>query len=98
MLTKTMRIQGDGLELHVDVTGSGPPVILLHGFPENGHSWRRQVGPLAEAGFSAWVPNLRGYPPSAVSPRQGDYHLRHLAADVAAIMKASGHARPRGRA
>lgn len=93
MRTETLRIHADGLDLHVDVTGDGPPVILLHGFPESGHSWRRQIGPLAEAGYSAWVPNLRGYPPSAVSPRQGDYHLRHLAADVAAIARASGHAR-----
>lgn len=91
--TRTLRVPGDGLELHVEVTGEGSPVILLHGFPESGHSWRRQVGPLAAAGDAAWVPNLRGYPPSAVSPRQADYHLRHLAADVAAIVKASGHAR-----
>jgi pimeloyl-ACP methyl ester carboxylesterase len=91
--TRTLRVPGDGLELHVEVTGEGSPVILLHGFPESGHSWRRQVGPLAAAGYAAWVPNLRGYPPSAVSPRQADYHLRHLAADVAAIVKASGHAR-----
>ena len=93
MRTQSLRIRGDGLDLHVEVTGEGPPVILLHGFPESGHAWRRQVGPLADAGFSAWVPNLRGYPPSEVSPRQADYHLRHLAADVAAIVRATGHAR-----
>ncbi|MBK4735276.1 alpha/beta fold hydrolase [Noviherbaspirillum pedocola] len=88
-----LRIPGDGLDLHVEVAGNGPPVILLHGFPENGHSWRWQIAPLVEAGFSPWVPNLRGYPPSSVSPRQADYHLRHLVHDVAAIVKASGHAR-----
>jgi pimeloyl-ACP methyl ester carboxylesterase len=93
MAAETRRIRGDGLDLHVEVTGDGPPVILLHGFPESGHSWHRQVGPLAAAGFSAWVPNLRGYPPSAVSPRQADYHLRRLAADVAALVEASGHPR-----
>ncbi|MDB5756765.1 MAG: Pimeloyl-ACP methyl ester carboxylesterase [Burkholderia sp.] len=93
MRADTLRVRGDGLGLHVEVTGTGPPVILLHGFPETGHSWRKQVGPLADAGFSAWVPNLRGYPPSDVSPRQADYHLRHLAADVAAIVAASGYPR-----
>ena len=91
--TRILRLPGDGLELHVEVTGEGSPVILLHGFPESGHSWRHQLGPLAEAGYAAWVPNLRGYPPSAVSPRQGDYHLRRLVADVAAIVHATGHAR-----
>jgi pimeloyl-ACP methyl ester carboxylesterase len=91
--TRDRRIRSDDLELHVQVTGDGPPVILLHGFPENGHSWRRQVGPLAQAGFSAWVPNLRGYPPSAVPAHQGQYHLRHLARDVASIVEASGAAR-----
>lgn len=43
--TRQERIRGDRLDLHVEVTGEGPPVILLHGFPENGHSWQRQVGP-----------------------------------------------------
>ena len=93
MRTETKRVRGDGLDLHVQVSGEGPPVILLHGFPENGHSWRKQIGPLADAGYAAWVPNLRGYPPSDVSPRQADYHLRHLAADVAAIVEATGHPR-----
>ena len=93
MRTETKRVRGDGLDLHVEVTGIGPPVILLHGFPESGHSWRKQVGPLADASYAAWVPNLRGYPPSDVSPRQADYHLRRLAADVAAIVEASGHPR-----
>lgn len=91
--SRTVRVPGNGLALHVEVIGDGTPVILLHGFPENGHSWRYQVGPLAKAGYAAWVPNLRGYPPSDVSPRQDDYHLRHLARDVAAIIEASGHSK-----
>lgn len=81
------------MRLHTLVAGEGPPVILLHGFPENGHSWRHQVPALVGAGFSAWVPNLRGYPPSDISPVQGDYHLRHLVNDVAAVVAATGHAR-----
>ena len=38
--TRILRLPGDGLELHVEVTGEGSPVILLHGFPESSHSWR----------------------------------------------------------
>lgn len=91
--TRQQRIDSGGLGLHALVTGEGPPAVLLHGFPENGHSWRRQVPALAAAGFSAWVPNLRGYPPSEISPRRADYRLRHLVDDVAAIVAATGQAR-----
>ncbi|NEX59589.1 alpha/beta fold hydrolase [Noviherbaspirillum galbum] len=79
------------IRLHVQVMGEGSPVILLHGFPENARAWRHQLPALAAAGYAAWAPNLRGYPPSSISPRQRDYHLRHLVDDVAAVVSASGH-------
>jgi len=86
-------IRGDGLDLQVTIAGDGPPVILLHGFPENAHSWRHQLPALAEAGYAAWAPNLRGYPPSDISPRRGAYALPRLVADVAALVAATGHPR-----
>ncbi len=55
------RIAGDGVDLHVVTAGTGPPVILLHGFPENWHSWRWQIPALVAAGFSVLVPDMRGY-------------------------------------
>jgi pimeloyl-ACP methyl ester carboxylesterase len=67
--------------------------VLLHGFPENGHSWRKQIAPLVAAGFSAWVPNLRGYPPSDVAADRSAYHLRYLVRDVAAIVAATRYPR-----
>jgi epoxide hydrolase 4 len=87
------RIPADGVELHVAVAGEGPPVVLLHGFPEHWRSWRRQLAPLARAGFSAWAPDLRGYNLSDRPPGREPYRLRHLAADVAALVRASGHPR-----
>ncbi len=54
-------IAGDGVDLHVVTAGRGPPVILLHGFPENWRSWRRQIPELVAAGFSVWAPDMRGY-------------------------------------
>jgi pimeloyl-ACP methyl ester carboxylesterase len=87
------RVRGDGIELHVAIAGEGPPVILLHGFPENWRSWRRQFAALVGAGFSVWVPDMRGYNESE-RPRERDaYHLTHLVADVASLVRATGHAR-----
>ncbi|HTE18176.1 MAG TPA: alpha/beta hydrolase [Armatimonadota bacterium] len=87
------QIQGDGVRLHAAVAGEGPPVILLHGFPENWRSWRRQMGALAAAGFSAWAPDLRGYNLSEKPAGREPNHLRHLVEDVAAVVRATGHAR-----
>jgi pimeloyl-ACP methyl ester carboxylesterase len=90
---RSQRIRGDGLDLHVMMLGEGPPVILLHGFPETGHTWRHQLPALAAAGFAAWAPNLRGYPPSAIPRARADCALPHLVRDIAALARATGHPR-----
>lgn len=86
-------ITNGGLHLHVGTLGEGPPVIMLHGFPENAYSWRHQIEPLAAAGFSVWALHLRGYPPSDISPKRADYNLSYLIRDVAAVVKLSGQPR-----
>jgi epoxide hydrolase 4 len=63
----------------------GPAVILLHGFPEFWYGWRRQITPLAEAGFRVIVPDQRGYNLSSKPSAVRDYRLRELTADVIAI-------------
>src|SRR5687767_14429699 len=78
------RIEGDGLQLPVARAGEGPPVILLHGFPENWTSWRHQIAPLVAAGYSVMAPDLRGYGRSDRPSGREAYHLRHLVEDVAA--------------
>jgi epoxide hydrolase 4 len=87
------RLKGDGLFLHVPRAGQGPPVILLHGFPENWRSWTHQIPALASAGFSVLAPDLRGYNESDRPLERDAYHLKHLVADVAALVRATGHAR-----
>jgi epoxide hydrolase 4 len=84
------RMPGDGVSLHAVRAGAGPPVILLHGFPEHWISWRRQIAPLAEAGFSVIVPDLRGYNLSDRPAGRDAYYLRHLVADVRALVRTSG--------
>jgi pimeloyl-ACP methyl ester carboxylesterase len=87
------RMAGDGIDLHVVVAGKGPPVILLHGFPENWRSWLQQIPALAAAGFSVLAPDMRGYNLSGRPPEREAYKLDHLVADVAALVRASGYAR-----
>lgn len=86
-------IECDGVALHVAIAGKGPPVILLHGFPENWRSWRHQIAPLVQAGYSVWMPDMRGYNLSDIPPQRDAYHLRHLVADVVAIIGATGYPR-----
>lgn len=86
-------IQGDGVELRVTRCGKGPAIILLHGFPENWTSWRHQIPALANAGFSVWAPDLRGYNGSEKPKGRRTYHLRHLVEDVAALVRASGESK-----
>jgi pimeloyl-ACP methyl ester carboxylesterase len=56
-----VRVDVNGVGIEYEVTGDGPPVVLLHGFPDSGRLWRHQVPALAEAGFKVIVPDMRGY-------------------------------------
>ena len=49
------------VRLYYVEAGDGPLVVLLHGFPEFWYGWRRQIAPLAEAGYRVVAPDLRGY-------------------------------------
>ena len=64
--------------MRVAEAGSGPLVLLLHGFPECWYSWRHQLRALAEAGFHAVAPNQRGYPGTHTPPAVTDYTMLHL--------------------
>ena len=50
-----------GLSMHIAEAGTGPLVLLLHGFPESWYSWRHQLMALAAAGYHAVAPDQRGY-------------------------------------
>ena len=76
---------------------AGEPVVLLHGFPELSHSWRHQLPALAEAGYHAVAPDLRGFGGSDRPPAVEDYAARALVGDVAGLIRALGpRERPRG--
>jgi pimeloyl-ACP methyl ester carboxylesterase len=54
-------IETNGIRMAVFEQGEGPTVIMVHGFPELAYSWRHQIPALADAGFRAIAPDMRGY-------------------------------------
>lgn len=67
----------------------GPVALLLHGFPDSHHTWRHLLGPLADAGYRAVAPAMRGYAPSDV-PADGRYQTAALSLDAIALTEALG--------
>jgi pimeloyl-ACP methyl ester carboxylesterase len=86
-------VEAGELRMQVADAGDGPPVALLHGFPELWYSWRHQLRALASAGFHAIAPDMRGYGGTDRPPRVADYDVVALAGDVLALMAAFGYER-----
>jgi len=84
-------VDANGLRFEVDECGSGDRLALcLHGFPEHSFSWRFQLPMLAELGYRAWAPNLRGYGHSSRPGGMEAYRIENLLDDVAGLIDASG--------
>src|SRR5439155_2869362 len=68
----------NGISMHVAEEGTGPPVVLCHGFPELWFSWRHQLPALAEAGYRAVAPDQRGYGGTDRPENVEAYDMVHL--------------------
>lgn len=88
MTIETVEIEAGGLTFTADVGGSGPLVVLLHGFPHSRHTWRHELPALVEAGYRVCAPDQRGYSPGARPPEIDDYRTELLVGDVLAIAEA----------
>ncbi|KAG8659966.1 hypothetical protein MANES_02G098700v8 [Manihot esculenta] len=80
------RIKANGIWLHVAEKGTGPLVLLLHGFPEFWYSWRHQITFLANHGYHVVAPDLRGYGDSDSPLTHHSYTLLHLVGDLVGIL------------
>src|SRR5262249_39564417 len=78
----------NGIRMRVAEAGSGPLVVLLHGFPEGWYSWRHQLSALAQAGFHAVAPDQRGYGETDRPPEVTQYTILHLVGDVVGLLDA----------
>ncbi|HEY7048589.1 MAG TPA: alpha/beta hydrolase [Jatrophihabitantaceae bacterium] len=81
-------VRANGIALHVAELGTGPMVLMLHGFPQFWWTWQQQLADLADAGFRAVAVDLRGYGASDKPPR--GYDAPTLAADIAQLVRALG--------
>ncbi|MCJ7703481.1 MAG: alpha/beta hydrolase [Anaerolineales bacterium] len=88
-------ISTNGVNLHVVFAGpqDGKAVILLHGFPEFWRGWKKQIEPLASAGYRVIVPDQRGYNLSDKPKYVSAYHIDILVRDITGLMDTLGHER-----
>ncbi len=83
-------IQTNGINMHIAEAGEGPLVLLIHGFPEGWYSWRHQLPALAEAGYHAVAPDVRGYGDTDKPPKIEDYAMREMVADYLGVLDTLG--------
>ncbi len=89
-LPPARRVEVSDVTLSIHEAGSGPAVVLCHGFPELAYSWRHQLPALADAGFRAIAPDQRGYGASECPEPVEAYDLEHLTGDLVGLLDALG--------
>jgi epoxide hydrolase A/B len=83
-------VDTNGIRMHIAEQGTGPLVVLCHGFPESWYSWRHQLAALADAGFHAVAPDMRGYGQTERPAEIDQYTLLHLVGDIVGLLDALG--------
>ena len=83
-------IETTNIRLRVALQGTGPLVVLVHGFPEGWYAWRHQIPALANAGYRVAAVDVRGYGGSDKPPAIEAYTIRDMCADIDALIGALG--------
>ena len=83
-------VETNGVGIHLAEAGQGPLVLMCHGFPESWYSWRHQLKALADAGFRAVAPDMRGYGETDRPEEIEKYTLFHLVGDMVGVVSALG--------
>ncbi|MBU1168849.1 MAG: alpha/beta hydrolase [Proteobacteria bacterium] len=92
MKMKSVYAQINGIAYHVNITGSGPLCLCLHGFPETRHSWRNQVALLSEK-YTVAVPDMRGYGETESPEDRDAYKISVLIEDIRGLVNTFGQGR-----
>ena len=83
-------VETNRIRMHVAEQGTGPLVLMCHGFPESWYSWRHQIRALADAGFRAVAPDMRGYGQTDAPAEIERYTLLDLVGDMVGLLDALG--------
>ena len=83
-------VETNGIRMHLAECGAGPLIMLCHGFPESWYSWRHQLNALADAGFHAVAPDMRGYGQTQAPEDIEQYTLFHMVGDMVGLLDALG--------
>ena len=83
-------VETNGIRMHIAEAGTGPLVVLCHGWPESWYSWRHQIEALAKAGFHAVAPDMRGYGQTDKPDAIDSHTLFHLTGDIIGLVQALG--------
>ena len=92
---RSLRVDGEGATIACVVGGRGPPLLMLHGYPQTRAMWHR-VAPALASSYTVVCADLRGYGDSSKPPSDaahGSYSKRAMASDMVAVMRALGHPR-----
>lgn len=81
-------VRSNGINVHIAEAGGGPLVVLLHGVPELWYSWRHQLLALADGGYHAVAPDLRGYGGTDAPEAIERYSMRQMTADIIGLLDA----------
>jgi len=81
-------VEANGIPIHLAEAGGGPLVLFCHGFPESWYSWRHQLKALAEAGYRAVAPDMRGYGQTGQPHEIDQYTLFQLVGDMVGVLDA----------
>ena len=95
MTINNRRIRVNDVELNFVTQGEGPVVLLVHGFPDDHTVWRNQIPALVDAGYRVIALDTRGCGESEIKPRESDYTIDKLVADLVALLDALGIAKVR---
>ncbi len=83
-----LTVQSNGIQMRVATLGDGPVVLFAHGWPESWYSWRHQIKAVADAGYRALAPDMRGYGGTDAPEDIASYNQVNLAADMVGILDA----------
>src|SRR5919109_3855620 len=91
MSQPTLRVvDANGIRMRIAEQGRGPLVLLCHGFPESWYSWRHQLPALAQAGYHAVAPDMRGYGGTDAPAEIERYTQLHHVGDMVGVLDALG--------